>query len=251
MVPARHGDTGWFDYRPPEPLYYIHLYYLTQSQQDLARLDEIFPDRAGFSDMPPGFGRGKAGVFPPKPWLAFVEGRDPDYPERIIEATANTVNLCLDSLDADDSDPEERHCYHFQPMNPVRPEGLVQMAMGTPAAVYNGGLLQVHVFYFDPARRRPGLPEHVAALVDEVSGDHARVTLVNTDPVAAHPVLLQSGAFGEHEFTHATVEGGDGSRTEIHGKHLRVDLGPGAQVRLVLGLRRFAHTPAYAMPTFD
>ncbi len=251
MVPARHGDTGWFDYRRPDPLYYIHLYYLTQSEQDLARLNEIFPDRDGFSDMPPGFGRGKAGIFSPKPWLAFIEGRDPTYPERIIEATADTVNRSLDSLEADDSDPEERHCYHFVGLNPVLPEGLVQMAMGTPAAIYNGGLLQVHVFYFDPVRRRPGLPEHVAALVDEVSHEHARVTLINTDPVAAHPVLLQSGAFGEHEFTEATVEDGDDGATQIQGKHLRIDLGPGAQIRLRLGLRRFAHTPTYTMPTFD
>jgi hypothetical protein len=201
--------------------------------------------------MPPGFGRGKAGIFSPKPWLAFIEGRDPTYPERIIEATADTVNRSLDSLEADDSDPEERHCYHFVGLNPVLPEGLVQMAMGTPAAIYNGGLLQVHVFYFDPVRRRPGLPEHVAALVDEVSHEHARVTLINTDPVAAHPVLLQSGAFGEHEFTEATVEDGDDGATQIQGKHLRIDLGPGAQIRLRLGLRRFAHTPTYTMPTFD
>ena len=27
-VPARHGDQGWFDYREPDPRFYIHLYYL-------------------------------------------------------------------------------------------------------------------------------------------------------------------------------------------------------------------------------
>ena len=52
--------------------------------------------------------------------------------------------------------------HHWQDLNPVIPEGLVQMTMGTPAAVYHGGLLHAGVRYFDPKRRRPGLPEHIA-----------------------------------------------------------------------------------------
>jgi hypothetical protein len=252
MVPARHGDVGWFDYRVPDPLYYIHLYYLSQSAEDLARLNEVFPDRSHFRDMPPGFGRGKAGVFQPKPWLAFMEGRDPGYPDRIIDATADVVNGSMDSLDADDSDPEERHCYHFQKLNPVLPEGLVQMAMGTPAALYNGGMLQTHLFYHDPVRRRPGLPEYVAALVDGISNTHANLQLVNTDPVAPHPVLLQAGAFGEHEFTQATVTVAAGVSQQVVGnRHLRVELGPGARVQLKLNMKRFAHTPAYGVPPYD
>jgi hypothetical protein len=252
MVPARHGDVGWFDYRVPDPLYYIHLYYLSQSAEDLARLNEVFPDRSHFRDMPPGFGRGKAGVFQPKPWLAFMEGRDPGYPDRIIDATADVVNGSMDSLDADDSDPEERHCYHFQKLNPVLPEGLVQMAMGTPAALYNGGMLQTHLFYHDPVRRRPGLPEYVAALVDGISNTHANLQLVNTDPVAPHPVLLQAGAFGEHEFTQATVTDAAGVSQQVVGnRHLRVELGPGARVQLKLNMKRFAHIPAYGVPPYD
>jgi hypothetical protein len=253
-VPARHGDQGWFDFREPDPLYYIHLHYLSGSDEDLARLDEIFPEREDFQAMPPNFGRGKAGVFSPKPWLAFQEGRDPDYPERIIAATYDTVNRSLDRLEADDSDPEERHCYHFQALNPVLAEGLVQMAMGTPAAVYNGGMLQTHLFYYDPMRRRPGLPEHVAALCDSATNDSAALHLVNTDPVDAHPVLLQAGAFGEHEFTEVTVEDDGDAPTQqiaVHGKHLTVDLAPGARIHLRLGLRRFAHQPAYAVPDYE
>ena len=253
MVPARHGDQGWFDYRAPDPFYYIHLYYLSQSDEDLARLDEIFPERAGFEQLPPDWGRFKAGVCPPRAWFTFVEGKNPGFPEQIIESTYDTVCRSLDRLEGDRSDPEERECYHFQNLNPVLPEGLVQMAMGTPAAVYNGGLLQTHLFYFDPQRRRPGLPEHVAALVDRVGADGVSLTLVNTDPVAGHPVLLQSGAFGEHAFTHARLEGDDGKeqRVEVDGRHLQVDLGPAARARLHLGFRRFAHQPSYNLPSFQ
>ena len=36
MVPLRHGDQGWFDFQPPNLHLYIHLHYLSQSDEDLA-----------------------------------------------------------------------------------------------------------------------------------------------------------------------------------------------------------------------
>ena len=106
--------------------------------------------------------------------------------------------------------------------------------------------------YFDPQRRRPGLPEHTAALVDRISGDGASLTLVNTDPVEGRAVLLQAGSFGEHEFTEAWLENQEGQeeRIGVKGKYLQVHLGPAAQARLHLGLKRFAHQPSYEMPAF-
>ncbi len=250
MLPARHGDQGWFDYRPPDPHLYIHLYYLSQSDEDLARLNEVFPDRKDFAGLPDDWGNGKAGICPPQAWSTYVEGKNPAFPEQVIETTYNGVCQSLNRLEADDSDPQTRECYHFQPLCPVLPEGLVQMTMGTPAAVYNGGLLQAHVRYFDPQARRAGLPPHVAALLDRVSADGASLTLVNTDPVCGHPVLIQSGCFGEHQFTQVSADDGSGTaqRTIVNGKHLRVELGPAAQVRLDLGIKRFAHQPSYAFP---
>lgn len=252
-VPARRGDRGWFDYRVPDPYLYIHLCYLSQSDEDQARLDEVFPERSNFGPGADDWGSSKAGICPPKPWFLFTEGLNPDYPEEVIESTIRCVSSSLDRLDADDSDPETRECYHFHNMNPVLPEGLVQMAMGTPAAIYNGGLLQAHVRYFDPRERRPGLPAHVAALVDGVAADALSLTLVNTDPVEGRPVLLQAGSFGEHAFTAARVEveGGEDQRIDVGGKHLEVKLGPGARARLHLGLRRFAHRPSHRSPTFE
>ena len=161
-VPARRGDRGWFDYRVPDPYLYIHLCYLSQSDEDQARLDEVFPERSNFGRGADDWGSSKAGICPPNPWFLFTEGLNPDYPEEVIESTIRSVSSSLDRLDADDSDPETRECYHFHNMNPVLPEGLVQMAMGTPAAIYNGGLLQAHVRYFDPRERRPGLPSSTA-----------------------------------------------------------------------------------------
>ena len=93
------------------------------------------------------------------------------------------------------------------------------------------------------------MPDGVAALVDKVSTDGASVTLVNTDPAEARTVLVQSGMFGEHEFTWAQQD--EGERVDIDGKWFRVRLGPSAQARLQLGLKRFAHRPAYGHPKWE
>ncbi len=249
-VPYRHGDTGWFDFRPADPYFYIHLSYLSQQEEDRSRLEEVFPGLDGFEELPADWGRFKAGRCPPNAWYSFMEGKNPDYPRQVIESTYHCICEGLDRLENDESDPEERECTHFQPLNPVLPEALIQMSMGTPAAVYNGGLLQAHVRYFDPLRKRAGLPEHISALVDKVKSNGLSVTLVNTDPVESHSVLLQSGSFGEHEFTDCRRTDNDGASQsiEVHARHLEVRLEAGAQVQLQLGFERFKNHPSYDFP---
>ena len=247
-VPGRRGDRGWFDYKKPDPLYYIHLYYLSQSAEDLARLDEVFPDRADFQITSPHWHAGKAGPCPPTAWLAFVEGRHPGYPDQMIAETHTGIVESLDRLYADDSDPETRECYHFQNLNPVVPEGLLQMATGSPAAMYNGGMLLTHVRYFDPAQKRPGLPPAVAALGERVAADSIDLVLVNTDPVSPRPVMIQAGTFAEHEFTGAVL---DGEEASLSGRHVEIELGRSAQARLQLRLKRFAHRPSYRLPEWS
>ena len=247
-VPARHGDQGWFDYRKPDPLYYIHLYYLSQSDEDLARLDEVFPDRAGFNTTSSSWHAGKAGPCPPTAWLAFIEGLHASYPQQMIEETHTGILQSLDRLYADDSDPETRECYHFHNLNPVVPEGLLQMSMGTPAAMYNGGLLLSHVRYFDPMLKRPGLPRHVAVLAEHVTADNIDLTFVNTDPVSSHRVLIQAGTFAEHEFTGASLDGEDIALDE---RHVCIELDRSAIAHLHLKLKRFAHRPTYDLPDYD
>ena len=147
--------------------------------------------------------------------------------------------------------PDWQDVHHWQEINPVIPEGLMQMAMGTPTAVYHGGMVHAAVRYFDPEARRPGLPPHVAALVDEVETDHIRVHLVNTDILQEREVLLQAGGCAEHEFTELRIEDADTPPAAVNARHVRVRLGPAAQTRLRIGLKRLAHTPTYARPAFD
>ena len=54
-------------------------------------------------------------------------------------------------------------------------EALIQLTLGAPQLLYNGGLLLARLRYFDAQRRRPGLPPDVAALVETLE---ARRTVV-------------------------------------------------------------------------
>ena len=249
-VPARHGDRGWFDYRPVDPYYYIHLHYLSQSPEDLARIDEIFPDRAAFVPFEGNWGARKGGNCPPMSWFAFNEGRYPEYPVDVAQSTDHCIDCALKYQRDDDSEPEQREPHHFQPQNPVAVEATLQMTMGTPAAIYNGGMLQAHVRYFDPQCRRAGLPESVAALAQDVSATGICVTLVNTNETHERTVLIQSGTFAEHEFTEASLKKNDGPEEtiKVNDRYMQVKLGPASQACMQLGVKRYVHRPTYYFP---
>lgn len=253
VLPARHGDVGWFDYKTVDAQHFhvnhaIQQHYMSQRPADLEWLDQAFPQREGFDRLRPDWPSFKGGPCPPNAWQAFIEGRNPGYPDQILAETREGIYAALDRIHNDDADPEDVITNHYHRMIPIAPVGLIQMMMGTPSPVYNGGFMHTHLCYFDPANQRIGLPEGVAALVDKVSDDGASVTLVNIDPGSSHTVLVQAGSFGEHEFTWGQLD--DGARQDINDRHFEVDLGPGSQARLQLGLKRYAHRPAYGHPTF-
>jgi hypothetical protein len=247
VVPARHGAQGWFDYRRPNPLSYVHLAYLSQEAQDQERLEERFPEWAAWRDEPRFF---KAGSYGPRGWYAYLCGENPGFPQQALEDTYTAIDGRLQRIEDDVWDVESWDVHHWQNLNPVIPEALIQMAMGSPAAVYHGGLLHAHARYYDPDRSRPGLPEHVAALVEAISPEAFELTLVNTDPLRARSVIVQAGAFGEHGFTGVGLRDSPEAAPpqRVDARHLTVHLGPSAQARLHLGVRRYAHAPTYAYP---
>jgi hypothetical protein len=243
QVPFRHGDKGWFSYRPPDPRYYIHLYFLSQSDTDRERLDRLegrenWGNRSHF---------GKGAQFSPEAWFAFIAGQNPELPEQILAATYNEVCRRMEKMRADDGDPTEWDVHHWQDINPIACEALLQLTMGSPGVIYHGGLLHARVRYFDPANGRPGLSSDVAALVTSIEPDSVTLTLVNTDPLDARDVLIQAGAFGEHAFTTLTrLDSGD--THPVNGKHALVRLLPATQARVSLGMRRYVHAPTYEFP---
>ena len=57
--------------------------------------------------------------------------------------------------------------------------------------------------YFDPHRRRAGLPEHVTALVERMTETEITLQLVNLDPVHEKPVIVQA-ALRQHSSSRST-----------------------------------------------
>jgi hypothetical protein len=243
LIPNRHTDRGWGDERPLRPEYPIQLWAFSHDPRDAARL-ALFPERATrWRDVAPG--RGKGDDLHIAPWYCYVQGQLPDYPQQILDSQWAEVARRLDALRNDDGDPETWDVHHWQDVNPVHTEALVQLTCGGPQIVYHGGLLHVRLRYFDAETRAPGLPADVAALVSELDGERATVELVNTSPLHERRLVVQGGAFGEHALEHVA----DGEQqAEIQGSHLRVVLPPGRSTTLRLRMRRFAHRPSYRQP---
>jgi hypothetical protein len=244
LVPHRHTDSGWTAYRPLAPEFPLQLWLFSMAPSDRARL-EIFPERrTTWKDVLPG--RGKGDDIHIAPWHCYLEGDNPDYPQRLLDAQLAEVVRRLDTMAHDDGDPESWDVHHWQEINPVHTEALLQQLCGGPQVVYHGGLLHVRIRPFDADARRPGLPPDVAALVSAIDADGLTMTLANIGARHSRSVILQAGAFGEHAFTTFSADGGTAQPT--NGRHLKIVLPPSGTVTVRLGMRRFVHPPNYDTP---
>ena len=104
----------------------------------------------------------------------------------------------------DATPPERRLADNMLDYNPAAAESLVQLMWGALMPGRNGGVVNARLRYFDPDRRRAGVPEDVAALVSEMSDTETTVTLVNLNPSQPRTVIVQGGAYGEHEIVSVT-----------------------------------------------
>ena len=143
------------------------------------------------------------------------------------------------------STPDTRLCDDMNNVNPAQTDVLTQLALGGLEPGHCGYPLHARVRYFDPERRRPGLPEDVAALVETLSAGEATVSLVNLDQVRGRTVIVQGGAYGEHRVTGVTV---DGRTTPVNRSSFSVRLAPGCGARLVVKTDRYANQPTFAFP---
>ena len=130
--------------------------------------------------------------------------------------------------------------------------------MGAPQTVYNGGLLRARVRYFDIEKLRPGLPPDVAALVEKLEDKLTVVRLVNLSVSDTRKLIIQAGAFGEHEFLDVkykeTAVGKDGKQLisdktlTVNNKFFEVELPPATTITLEIGTRRYVNKPGYSFP---
>jgi hypothetical protein len=109
----------------------------------------------------------------------------------------------------------------------------------------DGNVLHSRVRYFDPDRRRAGLPEDIAALVQNILRDSVVLTLVNTSPVHARNVIVQSGGFAEHQALSVEVAG---KKLALEASHFTVRLAPGAGDTMTITMKRYANQPTARFP---
>jgi hypothetical protein len=119
---------------------------------------------------------------------------------------------------------------------------------------HQGSPLHCRLRYFDPVRRRPGMPEDVAALVEKLTADTTVLTLVNVNQSEPRTVVVQGGAYGEHQFASVEIPGRKASDDKtpatmsINDSHFTVRLAPGAGEQLILRGKRYANSPTIWAP---
>jgi hypothetical protein len=268
-VPFRFSDRGWFDYNPMLMAVPTALWHHCAAPADRERLERL--RAAGGHDWRTvrAF-RSKEEAGHEEPWLAFLAGDNPAYPERILAAAQAQVRHRLARMERHrGQDVAEADIHLWQQVNPVVTEALVQLTWGGPQVLYNGGLQQARVRYYDAGAKRPGLPPSVAALVSRVEPEATVVDLVNLATETDHTVIVQAGAFGEHTIRAAghtacddeswlgslydygyTEPAVTSATTRVDGPWLPVRLPRSTSVRLTLQLDLRTRPPSYRTP-FD
>jgi len=269
LVPFRHSDGGWFDYNPMLASVPIALWHHSDLPADRQRLESLREQAAyDWAAVRPFRSKEEAGH--EEPWFAFLAGDNPGYPEKMLAAAQAQVRHRLARINAyRNADVSEADLHLWQQCNPVVTEALVQLTWGGPQVLYNGGLQQARVRYYDASRARPGLPASVAALVSSIDPQATVVDLVNLAPEQEQALIIQAGAFAEHtiEAVRYTVCP-DGSwlgglydyghseptiiemHAEVRGPWLTVRLPASTRIRLTLTLGLHTRAPSYATP-FD
>ncbi len=219
--PTMHDARGWYGWRPePWNVGALNLWYASMRADDAARVGA-------------------------HPWLAYLAGANADYPETALRQDLAMVEQRLERLRRDRTPPEKRLADNMMGFNPATIGALTYLTLGGMVPGRDGGLLFSRLRYFDPARRRAGLPDDVAALVSKLGDRSTTVTLVNLNEGESRMVVVQAGAYGEHRFESVEWSG----RTQrIGGRTFTVRLAPGAGATLRLEQARFAATPTLAFP---
>lgn len=221
QYPTMHGADGWYGWKnEPWNVGAIELWYLSMRDDDRKRV-------------------GADG------WLAYLEGREPAYPETALRRDLEAVTRKTAALRADRTPPERRLADNMLGYNPAAITALTHLMLGGIVPGREGGLLHARLRYFDAERRRAGVPPDVAALVSELTDRSTAVTLVNTSEKEARTVIVQGGAYGEHRIETVAI---DGQTHPVNGRTFTVKLAPRAGARLQLALKRYMEAPTLTLP---
>jgi hypothetical protein len=229
--PTMYGAQGFYSFKPTNYNFnFLEIYALSMKPSDRARCEET-------------------------EWYNYLEGKNPGYPVKALHASLNRIRTRMAEADADTTSSDMRLADSALEFNPAAIASLTQLMEGglylqhgswaRSSPNQGGTLLFSRLRYFDPSRRRAGLPQDVAALVDSWGPDGLTLTLINISPSAARSVIVQGGAYAEHQI----VSVSDGKATmEVNAPNFPVRLAPGAGAKLTIRMKRFSNDPTLSFP---
>ena len=221
QYPTMHGADGWYGWRTtPWNVGALEVWYWSQNADDVTRVGSV-------------------------PWIDFLRGKNPEYPVQALERDLASIPRRLAAMRKDTTPPDKRLADNMLDYNPAATESLVQLMWGGLMPGRPGGLVNARLRYFDPERRRAGMPADVAGLISELTDTQTRVTLVNVSRSEKRAVIVQGGAYGEH-LLEAVAH--NGRTTRIGSPTLTVHLDSGSGQTLVFTMKRFANTPTALHP---
>jgi hypothetical protein len=219
--PTMYGADGWYGWqRQPWNVGALEVWYWSQRADDRARVG-------------------------PNAWIDFLAGKNPHYAETALERDLVNLSKKVAAFRADTRPAERRLADNMMDYNPASAGALTQLMWGALPPGRAGELMNARLRYFDPGRRRAGVPEDVAALVSELGDTRTVVTLVNLNPAEARTVIVQGGAYAEHQLVSAEWEG---KLQPLNAADVTVTLAPGSGAKLALTMRRYARAPTITFP---
>jgi len=220
MYPTMYGDHGWYAYRPHKyQLGAMDIYYRSMDPKDRPRV-------------------------PSNRWLDYLEGVNPGYPAGALRGDLAAVRERVRGMRNDQTTPDTRLSDDPMAYNPVRVGSLVQLMLGG-LLQGSGRVLDARLRYFDPDRRRAGIPRDTAALVQKMTADSVTLTLVNLNLAEPRTLIVQGGAYGEHQCLRVTSSSGT---VPIDRPYFKVKLGPWSGGKLKIQMQRYANQPTLHFP---
>ncbi|MEZ6048251.1 MAG: hypothetical protein R3C11_22285 [Planctomycetaceae bacterium] len=220
--PFMYGDDGWYAYYPhPYGSGNQEIYYWTLDEKDKAPVAE-------------------------QGWIKFLDGDDPEYPTRAFQGDFASLRVKMEGMQNDPTTPDTRLSDDPMPYNPAVVHNMINLMLGGLHPGHKGAPLHCRVRYFDPIEHRAGLPEDVAALVTKLGKDSTELTLVNLNQTEPRTVVVQGGAYGEHQFGKVSTAA-DGN-LQADDSSFTVRLAPGAGTSIQVETLRYQNQPTMDMP---
>ncbi|MFC1569975.1 FlgD immunoglobulin-like domain containing protein [bacterium] len=220
------SNDNWYDRRSMTELknHFTDLYMWSLEQHDLQRIYDTSPTQS-------------------RDWINFLKGENPDYPETALEGEFSRLEMQTRQVIADATTPSERYADHGP--WPAATSALVNLTLGGLQPTKSGGLLYCQLRYFNPIEKRPGLPPDIGALIQSIDSAKVIVTLVNIDPSESREIIVQTGAYGEHQCSKIMIADHE---YQIDNNYFHVKLAPATGSELSIYLNRNLNTPSLQFP---